>query len=54
MTPEHLEGRAPPADMSRQMRRPKPLTVTVLLMTYLAMPFATRALKRWLYPAPPP
>ena len=26
----------------------------VLVMTYLAMPFATRALKRWLYPPPPP
>ncbi len=25
----------------------------VLCMTYAAMPFATKALRRWLYPPPP-
>lgn len=30
------------------------VSILVLMMTYVAMPFATKLLARWLYPPPPP
>jgi antibiotic biosynthesis monooxygenase (ABM) superfamily enzyme len=42
------------ADLPRLLAGAITVLVMVLTMTYLAMPFATKAAAKWLYPPPPP